>query len=163
MMSRVIVISDTHGSTRVLRQIILNFKDSAVCFIHCGDGEDEVEKMKQEFPDITIHAVCGNCDFSSNLPVVSQVTVAGREIVFTHGHTHQVVYGTEVLKEMARNVGADIALYGHTHVGYTEYDDGLHVMNPGSPVQPRDNHASFGVIDIGDQGIVCRVVRYGGM
>lgn len=49
----------------------------------------------------------------------------------------------------ARQEGADIVLYGHTHTGVTCYDDGLYIMNPGSI---RDGH--YGMIDIVPGGIM---------
>ncbi|MFR3419646.1 MAG: metallophosphoesterase family protein [Eubacterium sp.] len=39
---------------------------------------------------------------------------------------------------------ADIVLFGHTHNQYTEYLDGLYIMNPGSVGMNGD----YGVIDI---------------
>ena len=53
----------------------------------------------------------------------------------------------------ARENGCRVALYGHTHKGETHYDEGIYVMNPGSPSAPRDGRASYGVIDITEGGI----------
>lgn len=163
MNHRVVVISDTHGSTRALREIVMHYEKEAACFLHCGDGEREVDSVRLQFPNIKLYTVRGNCDFDSSLPMVQQVEVGGRSIFFTHGHHYQVKASLEPLKAAARNVGATIALFGHSHCGYTEYDEGLYVMNPGSPVQPRDSSASFGVIDIGSMGVVCNLVSYGGL
>ena len=49
------------------------------------------------------------------------------------------------LKSAARQQNADIALFGHTHVPYTEYDNGLWIMNPGAL---RRFELSYGLIDI---------------
>lgn len=75
--------------------------------------------------------VAGNCDFSSKLPLMRVVTLGGKKIYCTHGHTEHVKYGTDELICRARQEGADIVLYGHTHSGVTAYDDGLYIMNPG--------------------------------
>lgn len=160
---RVVVISDTHGSVRALRDIILHYQEEAVCFIHCGDGEREVQAARGQFPNTRLYAVRGNCDYDSSFPAVQQIEVGGQSIFFTHGHLHQVKYTLDRLKDAARNVGANIVLYGHSHCSYTQYDDGLYIMNPGSPTQPREGSASFGVIDIGQMGIVCNLVSYGGI
>ena len=61
--------------------------------------------------------------------------------------------------EIAREAGCNIALYGHTHVSFCRYRDGLYVMNPGSPAQPRDGTKSYGIIDITDTGILPYVVK----
>ena len=41
--------------------------------------------------------------------------------------------------------GADILLFGHTHMPLTLYEDGLYIMNPGSC---HGYYASYGIIDI---------------
>ena len=70
-------------------------------------------------------------------------------LVGAHGHAEHVKYGTDELICRARQEGADIVLYGHTHSGVTAYDDGLYIMNPGSI---RDGH--YGMIDIVPGGIM---------
>ena len=77
------------------------------------------------------------------------VTLGGKKIYCTHGHAEHVKYGTDELICRARQEGADIVLYGHTHSGVTAYDDGLYIMNPGSI---RDGH--YGMIDIVPGGIM---------
>ncbi|MGI5959563.1 MAG: metallophosphoesterase family protein [Massiliimalia sp.] len=156
---RIIVISDTHGSFHALYDIVMKHKEEACCFLHLGDGEWEVEDIKTAFPELTFYTVRGNCDFSSQDPYINEIVVGGKQILFTHGHMQSVNYGLEKLKQTARNVQADIVLYGHTHCGYTGYDDGLYIMNPGSPVRPRDSKASYGIIDITPAGIVLNLVK----
>ena len=68
-------------------------------------------------------------------------------------------YGLDKLIAAAKNIDADIALYGHSHQGYTGYEDGLYIMNPGSPVRPRNSGASYGVIDITKAGIAMHLVK----
>lgn len=156
---RIIVISDTHGSFHALYEIVTKHQQEAACFIHLGDGEWEVEDVKSAFPQLTFYTVRGNCDFSSQDPYMNEIQVGGKRILFTHGHLMMVKYGLEKLTAAARNTGADIALYGHTHCGYTGYEDGLYIMNPGSPVQPRNSRASYGIIDITKAGIVLNLVK----
>ena len=56
----------------------------------------------------------------------------------------------------AREQGAQVLLYGHTHQALTDYDDGLHILNPGSLSGWRP---SYGTLDITPQGIVPNVIR----
>lgn len=156
---RIIVISDTHGSFNVLNDIIDDRKDEATCFIHLGDGCKEVEDIKFLHPDITLYAVRGNCDTDMTLPIYLDIKIGGKTIFMTHGHGFDVKYNLDTFKKYARNFNADIALYGHTHVGYQEYDNGLYILNPGSARLPRDSKRSYGVIDITDAGIVTNIVR----
>ena len=122
----------------------------AETLICLGDGArdlDTVESYYHSLPNVI--KVAGNCDFSSSLPLLRVVTLGGKKIYCTHGHAEHVKYGTDELLLRARQEGADIVLYGHTHTGVTCYDDGLYIMNPGSI---RDGH--YGMIDIVPGGIM---------
>ena len=145
---RILVLSDSHGMpSRILDAVEAHPEAEALIFL--GDGErdlDTVESYYHSLPNVI--KVAGNCDFSSSLPLLRVVTL-GKKIYCTHGHAEHVKYGTDELLLRARQEGADIVLYGHTHTGVTCYDDGLYIMNPGSI---RDGH--YGMIDIVSGGIM---------
>lgn len=151
---RIIVISDTHGRFHALHDIVERYKEEAACFIHLGDGEREIDDIRMLYPKLKFYAVRGNCDFSSQEPTLSELNIGGKRILYAHGHLHSVKSSLQPLIKTARNIDADILLYGHTHRGHVAYEDGLYIMNPGSPVQPRDSKASYGVIDITPGGIM---------
>ena len=144
---RILVLSDSHGMpSRILDAVEAHPEAEALIFL--GDGErdlDTVESYYHSLPNV----IKVNCDFSSSLPLLRVVTLGGKKIYCTHGHAEHVKYGTDELLLRARQEGADIVLYGHTHTGVTCYDDGLYIMNPGSI---RDGH--YGMIDIVPGGIM---------
>ncbi|WP_052446585.1 metallophosphoesterase [Candidatus Soleaferrea massiliensis] len=153
---RILVFSDTHLQIFGMQRAIELHRD-VQRVIHLGDCTQDIDDMKALYPDRAFYAVHGNCDLFSNYPSEDSLVVAGRKIVFAHGHLLQVKYGLQKLKKHARQEGADIMLYGHTHVAHTEYDDGLYIMNPGSLSQPRRGRPSYGIIDILEHGIVTNV------
>lgn len=157
---RIIVISDTHGSFQAIHNIVQKHLEEATCFIHLGDGFREIEDIKALYPELKLYAVRGNCDFGVDTPAVRQVVVGDTQILCTHGHLQSVKYSFSQLIQTAKSTNSQIALYGHTHQGNTFYEDGIYIMNPGSPVQPRNSKASYGVIDITDAGIVCHLILY---
>ena len=64
---RLLVMSDSHGRKNMLLDAMeLHPEADAVIFL--GDGERDIEFAKNYFPDKKIYAVCGNCDFNSELP-----------------------------------------------------------------------------------------------
>ena len=87
------------------------------------------------------------------------ITVLGKKIFYTHGHTLSVKYGIGNLLKTAKDNGCDIALYGHTHTANIVYEDGVYIVNPGSCSQPRDSRASYAVIDIEKNGIMPIIVE----
>jgi len=150
------VFSDSHGYTvKMLNAIKVNSPD---LIIHLGDGGVDVEKAKKQFPLIPLKAVRGNCDFSHELPETDLFSVSGVKIFITHGHLFGVKNGTEPLTAKATTLGADIVMYGHTHVANYFKAGSLHVINPGSC--SFSTSASFAEIIISDEGkINCRIVR----
>lgn len=146
---RILVLSDSHGMpSRILDAVEAHPEAEALIFL--GDGERDLDTAESYYHSLpNVIKVAGNCDFSSDLPLLRVVTLGGKKIYCTHGHTEHVKYGTDELLLRARQENADIVLYGHTHTGVTCYDDGLYIMNPGSI---RDGH--YGMIDIVPGGIM---------
>ena len=133
---RIVVISDTHKDFLSLRKIAERHIQNADLFIHLGDLEEDVKKLKALYPNLPVRQVRGNCDFGSKLKTVDTVEVGGVKIFFCHGHTMMVGSGTGLLEEAAREAGCKIALFGHTHVSCCRYQEGLYVMNPVPPPSP---------------------------
>lgn len=152
---RILVISDSHGDYRAVRDAALSQMRAEV-IIHCGDGESEAESLRRDFPDKAVYCVKGNCDWGSRLPVQGELCIEGKKIIYTHGHAYSVKSGYAMIKQEARQRGADILLFGHTHTPLNEYEDGLYIMNPGSI---RSWNASYGIIDITDKGIMTNIVH----
>ncbi len=152
---RILVVSDSHGRWGALYNAI-EAQPTAHIVIHLGDGSDDFERVRDRFPGRMMVNVAGNCDFfgASELKTADVITVEGRRIFFTHGHTYRVKSGLTLLEQAARAREADICLFGHTHEPVTEYRDGLYIMNPGSVGHPRDGSPTCGIIDIVPSGIM---------
>ena len=68
---------------------------------------------------------------------------------------------TPALLAYSRKIGAKIALFGHTHVPYNQYHDGIYMLNPGSIAFPRDcSRPSYGLIDITPKGIITNTTNF---
>lgn len=145
---RILVVSDTHGDLRTLMKAV-NAQPSAEVIIHCGDGDEQVQYLKDTIKDKMIVGVRGNCDWCSSLPSKEILSVCGKRIFITHGHLYNAKVGLYNIMCAAREEKADILLFGHTHNAMTYYEDGLYVMNPGSC---SGYMASYGYIDITDKG-----------
>ena len=158
---RIIVISDTHGDFWALQQIVERHRRDTELFLFLGDGAREWQEIQELYPELSYDSVRGNCDFGVRTKDQGLLSTPWGKILYTHGHRFNVKYGLYDLKETARQNGAVIALYGHTHAAYTEYDDGLYVMNPGSPAQPRGgSKPGYGILDLTDAGIVTNLVEF---
>ncbi len=151
---RILVVSDTHGDAWSLHEAIKRQKTAEVV-IHLGDGADETESIKYQFPEKMFLRVRGNNDWGSSLPLVNIAELEGKRIFYTHGHYHNVKYTLYNFYTAAREQHADIALFGHTHEPMTTYENGIYIMNPGSL---GGMHGSYGIIDITKAGIVTNII-----
>ena len=155
---KILVISDTHRNLQHFGEVLQ--RESPVnMLIHCGDICGDEEKIRT-MCGCDFYAVAGNMDMGSELPGEALIEAGGRRIFAVHGHRYYVGSGTEDLKETALEKGADIVLYGHTHIPGIEETKELTVLNPGSLSYPRqyDKRESYGIIEIGQRGkISCKI------
>lgn len=142
-------MSDSHRATGNLFEIVEKHIKSTDLFIFLGDGENDFDDVLALYPDLKYERVSGNCDWYSTYPLYKSITAQGKKIFFSHGHPFHVKFGYDEIIRAARAEKADICLFGHTHNQYTNYDDGLYIMNPGAV---RDG--KYGMIDITKSGIM---------
>jgi putative phosphoesterase len=154
---RIIVCSDSHGHRSVLENIVLAHPEADV-FLHLGDCEREFEDIAARYPEKKMLGVAGNCDWGSRGKQIDYLTALNKKIVFAHGHTFSVKAGLEEYLRTARNLGASVALFGHTHMAFKSYENGLYIMNPGSVSSPRNGPPSYGMVDVVPAGIVLTIV-----
>jgi len=127
---RFMVFSDSHGySERMLSAIGQSTPDM---IIHLGDGGRDIDKIKKKFPKIPLKAVRGNCDFGSDLPETELFSVGAVNIFITHGHTFGVKRVLAPLIDEAMALGANMVMFGHTHIPVFSMAGGLYVLNPGA-------------------------------
>ena len=150
---KIIVVSDSHGSYRNLKSVMQLNRDADIV-VHCGDSRDELDEIKLEFPDKMYYCVKGNCDWGP-LPLTLDFIVEGVHFFVTHGHMFNVKYGLYELDCAARERGAQVALFGHTHIAHDEYNDGVRLFNPGSCGYGK----SFGVIEVKDGQVLSNIAR----
>lgn len=155
---KILVLSDSHSGMRFMRDCVEAVKPQAV--VHLGDYYDDAETLKELYPHIELHHVPGNCDRYRCPPWVHTTLcydVCGVRLYMTHGHKQGVKTSTAMMVAEARAMGAQAALYGHTHVAevYQE-DSGMWVMNPGSAGY---GGGSAGIIEAENGKILsCRII-----
>ncbi len=155
---RVLVISDSHGRTSAIEEII-EAQPTAKHIFFLGDCTVDIEDCTYLYPDRTFHIVVGNCDGYSHYKTVDYISLMGKKILFTHGHTFSVKSGLEKLKATAQAENADIVLFGHTHAAITDYENTIHFVNPGSVSAGALGFRSYAIIDIMENGIKPIIIK----
>ena len=150
---KLLVFSDSHRSLGGMRDAVEAENPDYV--IHLGDLEEDARLLSQEYPQLAVASVPGNCDGFVFSPLQKLVTYGGIRILMSHGHIWGVKGGYGGAIDAARKCDAHIVLFGHTHVPYCQQEDGRWVLNPGSI---RDS-GSYGIITINGQTILCELKK----
>ena len=124
------VISDSHGNKTSISKIKKKISNAEV-LLFLGDGENDLKEITEDFTG-EVYAVRGNCDFEGKYPEERIIEIKGKKIFMCHGHRYGVKYGYNSIYYRGKEVGADIVLFGHSHLPIIEECDGLTLMNPGS-------------------------------
>lgn len=152
---KIAVFSDTHGRTAGMLRAVRRVSPDIL--VHLGDYFRDAMTLAQEFPELPLHAVPGNCDLSARDPDTISFLAGPVTVFASHGHRYQVKYGTDSLLNAACFSGAGLVLYGHTHIAQVMQAGGVSVLNPGSA--GTGEAPTFAVVEIGgDGGIVCRIM-----
>lgn len=150
-MTRIVVLADTHMPRRgrQLPAAVLAAVDAADAVIHLGDftGVEVADDLERRG---TLYAVHGNNDpeeIRRRYPLRRNLTIDGHHITLVHGHS-----GGRSARAAAESVrGAEIVLYGHSHLPDRSYRGHVLLFNPGSPTDRRQAPLrSFGIIDFGE-------------
>ncbi|MBR2571178.1 MAG: metallophosphoesterase [Clostridia bacterium] len=129
-MIRLGIVSDSHGATSNMERVLLLLRDCDL-IVHLGDHSWDARRM-QEMSGRPFLFVRGNCDGRDDAPDEIITHCAGYRILLCHGHRLQVKFGLFRLSMRAQEAGAQIALFGHTHVPQVERDGGVLLVNPGA-------------------------------
>lgn len=140
-MKRIMVFSDSHGYMEHMIEAVRNGQPDMV--IHLGDCWRDGQQLKEEFPDMVIEQVPGNCDMSQEM-AERILLIEGKRVLICHGHTYQVKSGYLNIQYGAMEKEVDVVLFGHTHQAYYNYHNGLVMLNPGSVGLSYIKPASYG-------------------
>lgn len=124
---KALFISDNHGDAAILERVKEGLADQVDAMFHCGDSN-----LSPDDPALAGFQV-----------VVDQV-VGDEHVFVTHGHLYGVNQSLLNLKLAAKEAGATVAAYGHTHQLACQVVDGILLLNPGSISQPRGEYDYLG-------------------
>lgn len=154
-MSKILVISDSHGYSNLARKVIE--KEYPFDFlVHCGDVQGAIASIVDDEFSYDVRVVRGNCDYGANLPKEEEFKAAFFNVWVTHGNDYNVKYEEDycTLKKAAIARNADIVLFGHTHYAEIRKDKetGIVLVNPGTICYPQfsSDKATYAVITVTD-------------
>lgn len=133
---RILVVSDSHGFTGSLGNILMAAEAGGPldAVIHLGDGYHDLAPFAEHLPPV--YQVAGNCDLGRT-DTQDVLHLGGARLLLTHGHPFHVKLGLHGLLGRAVEEKAQAALYGHTHRQVSETRQGILLLNPGAAMEGR--------------------------
>lgn len=128
---KIMILSDSHSMSKT--DLLKLLKNNQVdYYIHCGDIFMTYDGLNLN----NFYIARGNNDFG-NIPDELLITLDGLKFFVVHGHRYDVDYNLDHLSYIAREKGADIVCFGHTHQPCQVIQDNILIINPGSTCYPR--------------------------
>ncbi|HEY2694387.1 MAG TPA: metallophosphoesterase family protein [Pseudonocardiaceae bacterium] len=150
---RVVVLSDTHAPRRwkACPPRVAERLRGAELILHAGDVC--VPGVLDELADYApVRAVCGNNDgpdvVAWGAPETLELNIAGLSVAMIHDSG---LPPGRTARMRRRFPGADLVVFGHSHIPLDQTGDGVRIFNPGSPTdRRRQPHGTIGLLDIAD-------------
>ena len=152
-MKTLVLFSDSHNTP--LSESFKQVLDEADFVVFCGDG---IEGLTNYLNRSNFYAVRGNCDGIS-LPDEIEFTVEDVKVFATHGHLYKVKSGLLNLEYKAKEVGADLVLYGHTHCADITVGGNITLINGGSMSYSYLGERSYCYVVIDKKNIIAKIVK----
>ena len=152
---KILVLSDSHGNIENMCRCVDLVKPCRI--LHLGDHIRDAEALRRLYPGLPLETVPGNCDWGCPDAGEKLLEAGGQRILMMHGHTRRVKETKMDAILAARQAGADILLFGHTHRAMVDRDGPLWIMNPGAAGDPL--RPGYGVITIEADRTDCSVFR----
>ena len=151
---RIAVFSDSHGDTAGMIRAVELYRPELI--VHLGDCVRDARELAGCFYTIPMISVRGNCDYAPETEETVTVQEDGVTIFMTHGHSYGVKLGLDALLNSVGFSGAQLGLFGHTHMAMQRALGVVTLLNPGRA--GRGLHPTWASVDTdGRGGFECRI------
>ena len=155
---KIAILSDTHGNKTYIDEIINDLKMCDM-IIHAGDNFSDSKYIHKQ-TQVGMMAVKGNCDYD-NVESDLLFEVENKKIFLTHGDRYRVKMDINTIEKKAKEVDADIVVFGHTHVPFKLEKDNILYINPGSLSLPRSvDYRSYAVLNINNETTEVELIKF---
>jgi len=156
------LISDTHVPKRAMYvpKRVFEIFENVDYIIHAGDLVDlsVVDELEQLAPVLAVHGNMDGTQVSGALPRLNSLRVFDWKIGVMHDP--DIAFGFGKMREIVKEKGFNVFVYGHTHVASIKWEGKILYINPGSPTNPSPvmSKPTVGLLKITGETIVSQII-----
>lgn len=156
-MTKILVVSDTHGNKSELKKLILDNPCDYTFFL--GDTTNDIDDVKKEIEIPNLYIVKGNWDIGFKYKTREYLKIDDIKILLVHGHGLDVKNNLNTLIDLAKKEKVDLVCYGHTHIQRENIVDEIVFVNPGAYSNFKGGQYTFAVIQIDNKKISVNMLK----
>ena len=157
------LISDTHVPVRArcIPKKVFNIFESADFIVHAGDLVElaVIDELEQLAPVLAVHGNMDGPEVSGALPKLNSLKISDWKIGVMHDPC--TLFGMGKMREIAKQNGFNVFVYGHTHNSSIKWEGKTLYINPGSPTNPTSfiNKPSVALLKVTREAITPEIIR----
>ena len=132
------LISDTHVPMRAkcIPKEVFRVFEKVDYIVHAGDLVElaVIDELEQLAPVLAVHGNMDGPEVSGALPKMNSLKVLDWKIGVMHDPN--TLFGMGKMREIAKQNGFNVFVYGHTHNSNVKWEAKTLYVNPGSPTNP---------------------------
>jgi uncharacterized protein len=146
------LISDTHVPKKAhcLPKKVLEVFQKVDYIIHAGDIVElaVIDELEQIAPVLAVQGNMDNLEITQFLPKINSLRIFDWKIGVMHDP--DIAFGFNKIRELVKENGFNVFVYGHTHLSNINWDDKTLYINPGSATVPASSlgQTSVGLLKI---------------
>ncbi|HBP43149.1 MAG TPA: hypothetical protein DD621_00435 [Clostridiales bacterium] len=152
-MTKILVVSDTHGCKAELNKLIKDNPCDYVFFL--GDTINDIVDV----PTDNLYVVKGNWDITLKYKSKQYINIEGIDILLLHGYGYGVRKSLDKLVELAKAHNVKLVCYGHSHLQRTDVIDGITFVNPGAYSLAKGGKFTYSIVEIADKKIYVNMLK----
>ena len=157
------LISDTHVPVRAkcIPKTVFKVFENVDFIVHAGDLVQlaVIDELEQLAPVLAVHGNMDGPEVSGALPKLNSLKVSDWKIGVMHDPS--TTFGMGKMREIAKQNGFNVFVYGHTHNSSIKWEGRTLYINPGSATNPTSFIArpSVALLKVTREAIVPEIIH----
>jgi len=158
------LIADTHvpARARCIPKMVFKIFENVDFIVHAGDLVQlaVIDELEQLAPVLAVYGNMDGPEVSGALPKINSLKLYGWKIGVMHDP--KALFGRGKMREIAKQNGFNVLVYGHTHNANVKWEGTTLYINPGSPTDPMAsfiNKPSVALLKVTKESITPEIVH----